>query len=408
MWEAQRASGERRAVDGNGGNGGYGAAGGPPEHQGGIGADVSRHHSTACRGQSLPRTGRRPQLALGTAALLAAVSCARLHTEPPSPPLAIERLADGVYAVPGDTGRGSEGRPNAGFVVTTDGVVVIDALASPRDGARLLRAVAGVTAQPVRWLVLTHHHPDHHFGAVALVRAGARVVAHPDRATLAAESGDSALAAAWTAVVGERAMRGFAFADTPAVPVARDTTLRVGGREIVLLQPGAAHTPGDLVVWLPAARVLFAGDLLIEDGATMMVDGSSRDLVAALARMDALGARAAVPGHGRIAGEDGRRASPAALIALTRCYVEGMRRTMRRAVAEGTSMNRVLAQMPPADAGRPTSRRSRDRRNAVRVYLEAEREMMQVAGDSASPSASPSTAPTDASKGAAAEEPCAP
>ena len=68
----------------------------------------------------------------------------------PGPPFAATRLADGIYAVMGDTGRGSEGRPNAGFIVTRDGVVVIDALASPREGEALLRTIRGVTRQPVR------------------------------------------------------------------------------------------------------------------------------------------------------------------------------------------------------------------------------------------------------------------
>src|SRR6059058_631871 len=81
-------------------------------------------------------------------------------------PYATRQIARGVYAVLGDTGRGVEGRANAGFVVTGDGVVVIDALGSPAQGARLLRTVRGVTPSPVRWLVLTHHHPDHHFGAI--------------------------------------------------------------------------------------------------------------------------------------------------------------------------------------------------------------------------------------------------
>ena len=98
-------------------------------------------------------------------------------------------LAPGVYAVVGDTGRGVEGRPNAGFVVTGEGVVVIDALASPRQGEQLLQTIRGITDQPVKWLVLTHHHPDHHFRRGRVEKAGARVIAHPDRRSLAAEGG---------------------------------------------------------------------------------------------------------------------------------------------------------------------------------------------------------------------------
>src|SRR5688500_4489639 len=102
-------------------------------------------------------------------------------------------LAEGVYAAVGDTGRGSEGRPNAGFVVTDSGVVVIDALASPAQAESLLQAIRSITRQPIRWLVLTHHHPDHHFGAVVFRRAGAKVISHPDRRVLASEGGEDAL-----------------------------------------------------------------------------------------------------------------------------------------------------------------------------------------------------------------------
>ena len=56
-----------------------------------------------------------------------------------APPFVARRLADGVYAVLGDTGRGSEGRPNAGFIVTREGVIVVDALASPRAGRSAAR-----------------------------------------------------------------------------------------------------------------------------------------------------------------------------------------------------------------------------------------------------------------------------
>ena len=275
-----------------------------------------------------------------------------------------------MYAVVGDTGRGSEGRPNAGFVVTSDGVVVIDALASPAQGARLLATVRGTTAQPVRWLVLTHHHPDHHFGAVVLRRVGARVVAHPDTRTLAAEGGARSLIADWERVVGPEAMRGFEFANVPDRPVTGVDTLGLGGRTLVIAHPGGAHSAGDLIVWLPAERVLFAGDLLIEDGVTMLVDGNSRLLLGALDTIDRLGPRVVVPGHGALPPE------PAALVERTRSYVTGLQRDMRAAVEKGVPMQRALGALPPADTTRPVSLASRRRRNAVRVYLEEERRYM--------------------------------
>lgn len=288
------------------------------------------------------------------------------------PPFPVRAVAPGVYAVVGDTGRGSEGRPNAGFIVTTAGVVVVDALASPRDGTRLLGAIRTVTKRPVTWLVLTHHHPDHHFGAIVFKRAGAKIIAHPDRRTLASEGGEDALMADWVRVVGLDAMRGFEFADTPDRPVTAADTLRLGGREIVITHPGAGHTAGDLMVWLPAERILFAGDLLVEDGVTMVVDGSSRELLKGLDAIDGLHPRIVVPGHGAIP------VRPEELVARTRAYVTSLQDDMRRAVERGVPMKRAMASLPPADENRPVSLDSRKRRNAVRVYLEEEKRYMGI------------------------------
>src|SRR5439155_6571389 len=289
-----------------------------------------------------------------------------LHT----PPFVARRLADGVYVVPGDTGRGSKGRPNAGFIVTREGVVVIEALASPRQGEALLRTIRGVTRQPVRWLVLTHHHPDHTFGAIVFRRAGAKVIAHPDRQMLASEGGEDALVAEWVRVMGLDAMRGFEFADTPDRPVTTSDSLLLGGRTIVISHPGAGHSAGDLIVWLPKERVLFAGDLLIEDGVTMVVDGSARDLERGLAKIDSLQPRVAVPGHGAIP------ARPGDLVARTRGYITGLESDMRAAIEKGVPMRRALASLPPADESHPVSLNSRRRRKAARVYVEEERDYM--------------------------------
>src|SRR4030042_2309952 len=97
-----------------------------------------------------------------------------------------------------------------------------------------------------------------------------------------------ALSAGWLRVVGLDAMRGFEFADVPDHPVTGTDTLRLGGRTLVITHPGAAHSAGDLMVWLPRERILFAGDVLIEDGVTMVVDGSSGRLLRAPAAIESL------------------------------------------------------------------------------------------------------------------------
>ncbi len=275
-----------------------------------------------------------------------------------------------MYAVLGDTGRGVEGRPNAGFIVTSEGVVVIDALASPRQADGLLRTIREATDRPIRWLILTHHHPDHHFGAVVLRKAGARVIAHPDKRVLASEGGEDALIADWVRVVGLDAMRGFEVADTPDRPVTASDTLRLGGKTIVVSHPGPGHSPGDLMVWLPKERVLFAGDVLVEDGVSMVVDGNSSVLLRVLDTVSAMRPRAVVPGHGAIP------ARPADLVGRTRDYLTRLQSEMRTAVEKGVPMRRAMAGLPPADSTRPVSLDSRRRRNAARVYVEEEQRYM--------------------------------
>jgi hypothetical protein len=102
----------------------------------------------------------------------------------------------------------------------------------------------------------------------------------------------------------------------------------------------------------------------------MIVDGGSADLLHALAKIDSLRPRIAVPGHGAIPDR------PGALVARTRAYILDLREAMRSALGRGLPMGRALAAFPPADRDRPVSPNSRRRRNAVRVYLEEERAYM--------------------------------
>lgn len=284
----------------------------------------------------------------------------------------LRRLARDVYAVLGDSGQGAEGRPNAGFIVTAKGIVAVGGVASPAQARAVIRTIRTRSEKPIRYLVLYAHHPDMMFGAIEFKRVGARIVAHPDTRVLAAEGGPDAMLADWDRVVGLQELLGFEYANVPDRPVSASDTLRLGGRTIAIIHPGAAHSAGDLMVWLPREGVLFAGDLLLEDGGTMVVDGNSSVLLRTLTFIDSLAPRVVVPGHGRVPGD------PRALTGRTRAYVTTLRDSMRAEVGRGHPMRRAMAALPPADDGRPVSYNSRLRRNAVRVYLEMEKEHMGV------------------------------
>ncbi len=279
----------------------------------------------------------------------------------------LKELAPGVFAVLGDSGQGAEGRPNAGFVVTKEGIVAVGGLASPAQARAVIRTMRTRSKAPVRYLVLYAHHPDMMFGAIEFKRIGARIVAHPDTRVLAIEAGPDQLVADWDRVVGLQELLGFEYANTPDHPVTGRDTLRLGGREVVLIHPGAAHSAGDLMLWLPRERVLFAGDLLLEDGITMVVDGSSAAMLKALDLIDSLQPRIIVPGHGRLP------ADPRRLTAKTREYLTVLRDSMQLAVQRGTPQRRAMEWLPQADGTRPVSLPSRLRRNGSQVYREMER-----------------------------------
>lgn len=288
----------------------------------------------------------------------------------------LRELARGVFAVLGDSGKGAEGRPNAGFVVTKEGIVAVGGLASPAQARAVIRTLRTRSKAPVRYLVLYAHHPDMMFGAIEFKRLGAKIVAHPDTRVLAIEAGPDQLVADWDRVVGLQELLGFEYANTPDRPVTGRDTLRLGGREIVLIHPGAAHSAGDLMLWLPGERVLFAGDLLLEDGVTMVVDGNSATMLKALDLIDSLNPRIVVPGHGRIPAE------PRALTQKTREYLTTLRDSMQLAVKRGTTQRKAMDWLPQADGTRPVSLSSRLRRNASQVYREMERASLGIEEES--------------------------
>lgn len=210
----------------------------------------------------------------------------------------LRELVDGVYAwVQPD---GTWWVNNAGAITGSGGTLVVDTCATAARTRRFLGALAGATADDrPRWAVNTHQHGDHTYGN-SLLPASTVLIGHEAmRAALLADPMIDGCPPFWEPLPdwGPVTRR------VPDVVLRSELTLYTGERRVELRHPGyPVHTAGDVVVWLPAERVLFTGDLLFHGLTPMMGMGSGDGALRSLDWLNAFGAERVVPGHGPVFG----------------------------------------------------------------------------------------------------------
>jgi glyoxylase-like metal-dependent hydrolase (beta-lactamase superfamily II) len=212
------------------------------------------------------------------------------------------RVAENVYAVIGPTGpRSYENyglNTNLGFVVTGHGVLLIDSGATVQSGPFIARAVAGVTKQPIRWVINTGSQDHRWLGNGYFRDRGAQVIALERTVRTQREFAEQHLSGL-KKVLRER------LAGTEPVYADRilpgdSAKLQLGGTDVVVRWFGDAHFPGDAVVWLPERRVAFTGDLVYLDRMLGILPWSNvRSWRQAFHAFAALDPKLVVPGHGR-------------------------------------------------------------------------------------------------------------
>jgi len=289
-------------------------------------------------------------------------------------PLAPIRVAANIYYVQGKAGVASaanEGfNSNAGFVVTPEGVVVIDALGTPALGEALIAAVRSVTPTPIKRLILTHYHADHYYGAVAFRRAGIEIWAHRSAQAIL-ESGEPERRRS------QRAQELFPWVDesTPIVRADRwlDETTRftLGGVAFEVIHVGPAHAPDDSIVVLPQSRVVFSGDILFAGRIPFVGDADSRQWLGRIEQLLALNPRAIVTGHGPMSTD------PARDLALTRDYLVYLRDVMGKAVNNFVPFEEAYAATDWSRFASVPVFEPANRVNAYGTYLLMERELLK-------------------------------
>lgn len=236
----------------------------------------------------------------------------QVAAEQKAPPLKAvyspQKVADGIFVIHGPKGVPSPENQgfmnNPAFVITNDGVVVIDPGSSVQVGEMVLAQIRKMTDRPVVAIFDSHVHGDHWLGNQAIAEAypGVKIYAHPKML----ERVEKGAGAQWLDVMME--MTKGATAGTKVVsadsPVDEGSVITVGGVAFHVLHDGKSHTDNDIMLHLPAKGVIFLGDNAGHGRMLRLNDGSFQGNINNLNRALASGARVFVPGHGSTGGPE--------------------------------------------------------------------------------------------------------
>lgn len=267
--------------------------------------------------------------------------------EPDTKPFPVYRIAPDTYFLFGNiaevdpVNRGFNG--NAGFIVTDEGVIVVDALGTPYLGRRLIATVRSVTDKPIRYLVITHAHPDHYFGSSAFADLpGVTVISHAGTAKYV-YSTTIEHSVGYRKVFLPNEMKGFK-AVMPDILIGGGNparlTIKLGGKTFHVYDTGFHHSHGDLVLHQEDDKILWISDLAFNGRVTYIGDGHIEEIheMQAWVKKQFPDVALMVPGHGA------PQTAPFSMMNFTGNYVKALTEKMRAAIKAGKSLQDAVAE----------------------------------------------------------------
>jgi glyoxylase-like metal-dependent hydrolase (beta-lactamase superfamily II) len=310
---------------------------------------------------------------------LSATICALLTvsaacTESEYPPATVEmeltKVSEHVYYAQGTPGIATDNQgfiSNAGVIVTEEGVVLFDALGTPSLGDLLLKKIRNITDKPVVRVITSHYHADHIYGLQVFEEQGAEIWAPPgSEAYLASEGAQERLEERRFSL--EPWVNETSRLVVPDRYIEAQESFELGKLRFTLTPVGAAHSDGDLTLYVEPDRVLFSGDIIFEGRVPFLGDANSRHWLDVLKRMESQKLAALVPGHGAAA------ANPDRAVSETRRYLSFLREKMGESAADLVPFDEAYQAVDWSGFADLPAFAEANRRNAYQVYLSMEAE----------------------------------
>lgn len=218
-------------------------------------------------------------------------------------PYPAQKVSPSVYVIHGPQGVPSVENQsfmnNPAWVITSEGVVVIDPGSSVQAGRMVMAQLKKTTKKPVTHVFNTHVHGDHWLGnqAVLEVWPKATIIGHPDMIKKARDGAD----AFWIQLMSDMT-KGFTDgtrAEIPTVEAADGQEFKIGGKTFRIHSSTDAHSKTDLMIEIVEDRTLFTGDNVLSRQVMNLRDGTFKGVMKATDRALALNAKLYVPGHGK-------------------------------------------------------------------------------------------------------------
>lgn len=253
-------------------------------------------------------------------------------------PFLLKPLDHGAWAaIDNPAAKSQQSGSNAGFVIGSDSVLVVDTFENPPAGQKLLATIRQKTTLPVRFVVNTHYHLDHVAGNGVFAAAGATILAQQsvrnwERTENLKFFGDKITAQQRSSVEALR---------LPDVTYSQGVTLYLGENRAVLLRAMPGHTGGDTVAYDAESDVVFCGDLFWNRTLPNLIDASTKEWIETLDTLvKDYPSAVFVPGHGDNPGK-------ADDVRAFRDYLSFLRESIAKAQASGASGDAVVKAVLP-------------------------------------------------------------